>query len=127
MTGVTPKDLPQPSSLLKVRVFHRGRVSADLTDPLLVLCDGTRDGTRLGLKTAVLRVGSEMRGLQRRAHVIGVLPVVIGEVHEPVTLEGTVDRGMGLVGREELVVCAQTIAGCIGVGKHASLEHCFQG
>ena len=125
MTRLTTDYLPQPSGLLKIRILNSGGVSADFTHPLLVLGDGARDGTGLRVRTAILRAGCEVRWLQRGTHVVRVFTVVIGEVHEAITLEGTVDRDMGFVGGEHLVVCTKTVAGCVGIGEHASLEHCF--
>lgn len=87
-----------------------------------MLGDGALDGTWL-THTLGLGAGGKVRRLQRGANVVGVFAVVVGDVHETVTLERTVDGLFGCVGWQHLVVGAETVAGGVWVGEHASLEH----
>lgn len=70
-------------------------------------------------------LGGKASSLQRGIDVAWVFAVVGGEVHEAVALEGAVDRGVGGVGRELLVVYSDAVAGGVGIGEHSGLEHCF--
>lgn len=87
-----------------------------------MLGDGALDGT-LFTRTLDLGAGGKVRRLQRGTNVVGVLAVVVGEVHKTVALERAVDGLFGCVGRQHLVVGADAIAGGVWVGERASLEH----
>lgn len=61
---------------------------------------------------------------EARAHVVWVAAVVAVNGAWAVALVGVVDGGEGLVGGELLVVCAEAVAGGVGVGEHSRLEDC---
>ena len=57
------------------------------------------------------------------AEVVWIPAVVASEVHEAVALGRRVYVDNGAVGRKKLVVCSEAVAGRVGVGEHACLEH----
>jgi hypothetical protein len=110
-----PKHPPQPPRLHKVLVRDLRGETRHLPNPPLMF----RDGREIRL----LPRGVERRRLDARAHVIRILAVVLREVHEAVALVGRVDGGLGGVRGEHLVVCADAVAGGVGVGEHPALKH----
>ncbi len=112
---VPAQNLPQLSGLGKVVWSQAGRKGAHLAHPLLVLRDGG-DGRRARRRLVSGR-------LEQRVDVVGVVAIVARKVHEAVALEGAVDGRDGVVGGQHLVVGAQTVAGRVGVGEHARLQH----
>ena len=118
MTGLTPNNLPQLCGLHKVLVLDLASVGSDVPSPFLVFRVQSQRGCAHALPVLV-----KLGRLNRRANVVGILAVVVGEVHEAVALERTVDGLFGCVGWQHLVIGAETVAGSVWVGEHASLEH----
>lgn len=65
----------------------------------------------------------KLDGLYRGANVVRITTVVVVKPHGPVTLEGAVDLHFCSIGGELLVVDAESVASCIGVGKESCLQH----
>jgi hypothetical protein len=117
MTGLTPNNLPQLRGLHKVLVLDLASEGSDVPSPFLVFRVQSQRGCAHALPVLV-----KLGRLDRRANVVGISAVVVVESHGSVALEGTVNLHFCGVGRELLVVHAETVAGCIGVCKESCLE-----
>lgn len=117
MAGLTPNDLPQLCGLHKVLILDLAGVGSNVPGPFFVFRMQSQRGCAHSLLVLV-----KFGRLDRGANVVGVSPVVIVKSHGSIALEGTVDLHFGGVGRELLVVHAETVAGCIGVRKESCLE-----
>ena len=86
VAGLTPKNFPETGSLLEIPRPDLTRVAQDVADPFLVLSERAQPVDPFGILTGSF----ERCRLQHRANVIGVIPVVVSEVHETIALEGAV-------------------------------------
>lgn len=115
LTRLPEKYVPQHRGLSEVVLFELAAVADYLADPSLMLMGRSRYRPVLA--------SSELDWAKHRANVVRVVSIVVAKVHEAVSLIRAVDCAPCSVGREQLVVCAQTIPGSVGVCEHASLEH----
>ena len=106
-----PNNLPQLPRLLEIPIRDLSGVALYLAVPDLVA---------LGIAVRL----AEVDRAEARAHVVWVATVVAVDGAWAVALVGVVDGGEGLVGGELLVVCAEAVAGGVGVGEHSRLEDC---
>lgn len=65
---------------------------------------------------------AETNGAQFRFDVVGIAAVVAVDAGMAVSFVRVVHRHMGSIGRQLLVIGSETIAGSVGVSKHASLK-----
>lgn len=111
MAGLSPEDLPETCGLLEVFGADFSGVAGDFTGPFLMF----RERCELAPR------GFEARGLQRGSDVVRISSVVGRKVHEPVTLEGRVDRCLSVVRSELLIIHPETVSSCVRVREHSRL------
>lgn len=112
MSRLTTNDTPQSSRLHEIIVRDMAGVVRDFTDPFLVF---RVQGQRLGLDAFDLWV--ELGRLKRGVDVVWIAAVIAVESHLAISLEGRVYLDLGCVGWELLVVYAEAVPCCVGVGE----------
>ena len=113
-------ELPQPRRLLKVLVRDfRGERNRHPRGCLVECADALILSRARSFLAALLK----LQGFDAGPHIVRIVAVVGCKIHEAVALNGAVDLALSGISREELVVDAESVAGGVGVGKHARLEH----